>query len=255
MEEIRVIPLGTISPYEKDSMNCPGYLIKYRNKKILLDCGSGITRLLKFPEDLNKLNIIITHYHKDHYSDIGSIQYASYVYHNLGLISNKVNIYLPKNDFNYSKKSIVNNKESYCNYIDVYDGYNFNIEDLNIKLKDNKSHSIESFMVKIENNNVKIVYTSDIGTTNLNDLICFCKNSDLLICESSFLKKHNTDCKTHFTAYDAGILAKDAKVKKLLLTHLWPEEDKKLYLEEAKSVFENTEIAKEGKTLKLWRNC
>lgn len=37
------------------------------------------------------------------------------------------------------------------------------------------------------------------------------------------------------------------KMKKSLLTHFWPEEDKKLYLEEAQQVFENTEIAEEGK--------
>ena len=88
MKEIKITPLGTVSPYPKDDMNCPGFLIEYNNKKVLLDCGNGITRLLKLPKDLNNLNVIITHYHKDHFADIGSIQYASYVYHNLGLLQN-----------------------------------------------------------------------------------------------------------------------------------------------------------------------
>ena len=85
MSEITITPLGTISPYTKGNMNCPGILINYNNKKILLDCGSGITRLLKFPDTLEDLNVIITHYHRDHFGDIGSICYASYVYHNLHL--------------------------------------------------------------------------------------------------------------------------------------------------------------------------
>ena len=65
MSEIVITPLGTISPYTKGNMNCPGFLVEYNNKKILLDCGNGITRLLNFPEDLKDLSVIITHYHKE----------------------------------------------------------------------------------------------------------------------------------------------------------------------------------------------
>ena len=108
-------------------------------------------------------------------------------------------------------------------------------------------------MVKLQNSDFKIIYTSDIGTTNLIGLINFCKNADLIICESSFLQKHNANIKTHMTAYDAGILASKSNAKKLLLTHFWPEEDKKLYLEEAKQNFNHVEVAEEGKKIILKR--
>lgn len=253
MNKIIITPLGTISPYTKENMNCPGFLVEYKDKRILLDCGNGITRLLNFPEDLNNLSIIITHYHKDHFGDLGALQYASYVYHNLGLIYKKIKIYLPKNEFLFNKSSIVSNSESFSEYYDIKDQYSFSIDDLNITFEDNKSHTIESYMVKLQNKDFKIIYTSDIGTTNFSKLIDFCKNADLIICESSFLRKHNSNCKTHLTAYDAGVLATKANAKKLLLTHFWPEEDKKLYFNEAKQVFENVEIAEEGKKLLLRR--
>ena len=51
MKEIAITPLGTISPYPKGDKNCPGFLVQYNNNNILLDCGSGITRLLNFPQD------------------------------------------------------------------------------------------------------------------------------------------------------------------------------------------------------------
>ena len=207
MNELTVIPLGTVSPYCKDNTNCPGFLIKYNNQNILLDCGNGITRLLKFPMDLNNLNIFITHYHKDHIGDISIIQYASYVYNKLGLLENKIKIYLPEQDFNYNLKSILSNKETYSSYLYINDCTKINIEDLEVTFKDNKSHTIESYMVKLQNKDFKVVYTSDIGTTNFEDLIEFCKESDLLICESSFLRSHNSKSKTHLTAYDAGRLA------------------------------------------------
>ena len=106
-------------------------------------------------------------------------------------------------------------------------------------------------MVKLQNKDLKVVYTSDIGITNFKGLIEFCQDADLIICESSFLKKHNANSKTHMTAYDASILAKESNAKRLLLTHFWPEEDKRLYLEEARPIFPDVEVAEEGKKLVL----
>lgn len=253
MSKIEIIPLGTVSPYPKENMNCPGFLIKYNNKNVLLDCGNGITRLLKLPKDLENLNVIITHYHKDHFGDIGALQYASYVYHNLGILNSKIKIYLPENDINFSKQMIISSPESYAEYFDINNNFSFSVDDLNVSFKDNNSHSIESFMVKLQNKDFKIVYTSDVGITNFNALIDFCKNADLLICESSFLKRHNSNSKAHLTAYDASILAKKSNSKKLLLTHFWPEEDKNSYLNEAMQNFQNVEASHENKKLVLER--
>lgn len=251
MSKITITPLGTISPYTKGTMNCPGFFVEYNNKKILLDCGNGITRLLNFPEDLKNLSIIITHYHKDHFGDLGALQYASYVYHNLKLLDKKIKIYLPKNDFAFNKTSIISNNESYSDYYDINDLYTFSVDDLNLSFENNTSHTIESYMVKLQNDDIKIVYTSDIGTTNFNKLVNFCKDADLIICESSFLQKHNSNSKTHMTAYDASILARKSNAKKLLLTHFWPEEEKKLYLEEALQNFQHVYIAEENKKIYL----
>ena len=57
----------------------------------------------------------------------------------------------------------------------------------------------------------------------------------------------------HLYAYEAAQIAKDANVDKLLLTHLYPEVDRSLYLQEAKQVFENTQLAEENKKLILRR--
>ena len=247
MSKLTITPLGTVSPYTKGNWNCPGFLVEYNNKRILFDCGNGITRVLKFPEDLNNLNVIITHYHKDHFGDLGALQYASFVYHNLGLLDERIKIYLPRNDIGYNKASILSNQESYSDYEDIEDSKTFSLEDLKVSFEDNHSHTIESFMVKLQNDKHKIIYTSDIGTTNFQKLIDFCKDADLIICESSFLLRHNSNSKTHMTAHDASILAREANAKRLLLTHFWPEEKKEDYLEEAKECFEEVEVAEEGK--------
>lgn len=253
MNKISITPLGTISPYPKANMNCPGFLVEYHNQKILLDCGNGITRMLNFPNDLRNLHIFITHYHFDHYGDIGCIQYASYCHKNLDNISNPINIYLPIHDYEFRKKSILSNNETYSRYNDISEKNEYKIDDMKVNFYNNRSHNIESYVIKLQNNDFKIIYTSDIGNTNLKELIDYSKNSDLIICESSYLRKHNQNSKTHLTAFDAGLIAKLSNSKKLLLTHFWPDENKEEYLNEAKINFKNTEIATEGKQLILRR--
>lgn len=262
MKEITIIPLGTVSPFPYKEHNCPGFLVKYNDKKILLDCGNGITRYLHLPYDLENLNIIITHLHKDHFGDIGCLQYASYVYHNLGRLKERIQVYLPKNDIGYNKKSITSNEESYSEYHDINEDEKIKIDDLNISFKDNHSHNIESYMIKLENEDFKIIYTSDIGTTNLEEAAEFCKNSDLIICESTYLKRSKTNSKYHLTIEDAALLANKSRSRELLLTHLWPEYNFKdhfddsleeTYLERAKQIFRNLDIAEENKKLVLRR--
>lgn len=249
MSKIIITPLGTISPYCKGKMNCPGFMIEYKDTRILLDCGNGCTRLMKFPDDLKNLHVFITHYHKDHYGDLGALQYASFVYNNLDIIKIPINVYLPENDFDLSKKEILLNKEAYANYHPITKDMRYNIGDLKISFHNNNSHTIETFAIKIESTSHKIVYTSDVGTTNIEGIVEFSKNADLLICESSFLRKHNSNSKTHLQASYSAIIAKKANVRKLLLTHFWPEERKRHYLKEAKQIFKNVNVAREGKKI------
>ena len=96
-----------------------------------------------------------------------------------------------------------------------------------------------------------IVYTGDISFSSKKNLVGFAKNADLLICESSLLQEQSEKAKSHLTAFQAGEIAKEANVKQLLITHFWPEIDKRKYLKEAKLNFSNTKVAVEGKKIKL----
>lgn len=68
-----------------------------------------------------------------------------------------------------------------------------------------------------------------------------------------FLRGQIKSNDNHLFAYEAGKIAKSANVEKLLLTHFWPSIDKEKYVDEAKTIFENTEAAIEGKKLVLRR--
>ena len=84
MKELKITPLGTVSPYCFKNFNCSGYLVKYNGYKYLLDCGNGISRNMNFPFDLINLKILITHLHPDHFEELSVLCQIALVYTRLG---------------------------------------------------------------------------------------------------------------------------------------------------------------------------
>ena len=91
-----------------------------------------------------------------------------------------------------------------------------------------------------------------LDTLDNKKIISFVKDSDLLICESSFLADSENGEKLakehlHLTAKQAGEIAKKSKSKKLILTHISQRYDKdiKKLLAEAKKVFKNSSVAED----------
>ena len=93
----------------------------------------------------------------------------------------------------------------------------------------------------------KITIILDTGLTDA--AIKLAKDSDLLICESTFSKEEKEKAKEylHLTSVDAATIAKKAKVKALILTHISQryEHVPEIILSEAKKVFKNTSIVKD----------
>ncbi len=83
----------------------------------------------------------------------------------------------------------------------------------------------------------------------------FVKNSDVLICESTFLEEEKDKAKErlHLTAKQAAMIAKKSKSSQLILTHISEryEASPELILNEAKSTFKNSSIAYDLKTLEF----
>ncbi len=244
--------LGTVSPHCTEEKNCPGFLITTKNDRILLDCGNGITRNLIFPEELQDLTIIISHLHRDHYGDLLSIAYTTYVYHNLGLLPSPIKIYIPESeDLTIEDYNLLTNlgEEQYFN-IYTYDEFTtISTKDTTISFSKNP-HNIKSYSIKVTENNNSIVYSGDTGYIG-NTLETFAVGTNLLICESTFIKGQKRKKDYHLYAHEAATIANVSKVKQLLLTHFWPTIDKEEYLKEATPIFKNTQVAEENQVLSL----
>ena len=242
--------LGNVSPYVKGKNNCPGYLIEKNDNKVLLDCGSGITREMNLPNDLENLTIIISHLHRDHYADLLTLGYATFVYHRLGLLKEKVKVYIPLEESN-DKTYLTNMDEHFLEFIPYNENTKIQVSDLEITFKQNP-HPVLTYSIKVKDDKHNLVYSSDTGYIN-NTLEDFAKDADLFICETTFLKNQKGAIDNHLTTIEAATIAKKASVKKLMITHTWPEINQKLYLKETKELFKKVIPAKTGKVLKIGR--
>lgn len=242
--------LGTCSPYTTNRHNCPGFLVIENEVKVMLDCGSGCQKLLNLPEDLENLTVILSHLHRDHYNDIFNLQYASFSFHNLKRIKKPIEIYLPSTpELRY--KDITSEEAAFAQYFSLKPEKKIKIGNLEISFCQT-DHPLETYAMKITNGRKTIVYTADTSFSAKQKLVKFAQNADLLICESSLLKSYGfPTINSHLTAEQAGMIANEAGVTQLLLTHFWPEEPIENFVKEAKTIFYNVIAAQEGKIIDL----
>ena len=95
-------------------------------------------------------------------------------------------------------------------------------------------------------------YCSD--TLYYEKIIPLIKDVDLLYHEATFAEIHKGRAKEsfHSTSVQAATIALKANAKKLIIGHFSPRyKDLSLLLNEAKSVFKNTELAEDGNTFKV----
>lgn len=242
---LKITPLGTQSPYAKANSACPSFLIEsYDGVKLILDCGSGSHRFFDM-QNLKNVHIFISHFHKDHYTDLFNYMYTSFSLKNNNLLNEPINIYIPSAP-KESRDEILNEKATFSIIHEIKEEIKYKINDFCIEfLSTIHSEKIESYAFKISYKNFSVVYTGDLQSEGMDILIEFSKNCDILISESSLLESYNNHSLHHLTAKQAGEMAKRANASKLILTHFWPEEDTINYYNEAKKYFDNVYIAKE----------
>jgi ribonuclease Z len=94
----------------------------------------------------------------------------------------------------------------------------------------------------------RLVVVGDTGNTE--NLIDVCRNADGLVIESTYLQEEAEMASQfgHLTAKDAALLAKEAGVKQLFLTHLSRRYREKDVQAEAQQYFENVQVARDFDT-------
>ncbi len=96
-------------------------------------------------------------------------------------------------------------------------------------------HPVPCYGMRIEADGKSLFYTAD--SAFLESFVPFGRNVDLLLCECNFYGNMDASDAGHMTSLDAGKLAHEANVKKLILTHLPHFGELDQLVTEAKSIY------------------
>ncbi|MGQ5377021.1 MBL fold metallo-hydrolase [Lacticaseibacillus paracasei] len=212
---MKLTVLGYLGGYPDAGHATSTYLIESGDYHLLMDLGSGGLLSLEQQFDPLKLDaVLLTHYHHDHIADVGVLQY----YYQLRKGDKKVS---PLPIYGHTKDPLNFASLTFGPYTTAK-GYTadstLHLGPLTLTFLETQ-HPVPAFAVRIVEDvtGKTLVNTSD--TRYFPALAPFSKDADLLMADTNFLADQPQP-RWHLTAPEAGKLARDAQVKRLLLTHL-----------------------------------
>lgn len=241
--------LGCMGAYPSKGRGTTSYLLESDGFHLLIDAGSQtLSQLEKVMSPLDLDAVIISHYHHDHIADLGVLQY-------MWQLSNKrdknrvLPIYGHGNDtFHFNDLTMPQVSQGH-NYLEAN---HLNLGPFSVTFK-KTIHPVECYAMRIvEKRSGKVfVFTADSGyMESLNE---FVKDADLFLADTYLFDGHENH-HAHFTAGEAGKIAKAAGAKRLILSHLPEEGDYDLLKAQAqKQAGENIQVsvAKIGDTYQI----
>jgi ribonuclease BN (tRNA processing enzyme) len=224
--------LGCWAPYPAPGGACSGYLIQHSETSILLEAGNGSFGKLQKHLDFRRLAaVIITHLHPDHYMDLFCLRHAIVGAIRDGMRTGPLALFVPNRpvvDYErlaeYTDAFIINPIENLplvqTNNIDVRQA-RVGMMQLHFAVN---YHPLPAYAVSIDSGEGRLVFSGDTARTR--QLEQLATGADLFLCEASGLDQDIEFVKSgHLTARQAGELARDAGIKRLVITHFYPEYD------------------------------
>lgn len=233
---MRLIVLGSGTCVPSLIRNAPGYYLEQGGTRLLLDCGSGtLLQLEKAGRSYRDIDAVcITHFHPDHFADLMPLLHALRATPGFTRTKDLV-IAGPYGLQEYYDRAIVpiigRPKEFTIILKELGDG--LRIHPLIISAIQTV-HAEKSLAYRIEHEERAIVYTGDAAYDA--GIIDLSRGADLLVIDASFPESMKVE--NHLSTRECGLVAQEAHVKRLLLSHLYPVNvsDQKR-LEECRAVF------------------
>lgn len=216
---MKLTALGVWGGYPTQDAGTTSYLLQSESGfNLLLDCGSRAVTELEHELQPTQLDaVILSHYHEDHIADLGVLRQYRQLYP-LGK-DGWDGMILPiyghaENEAEFSKLTLPSVSEGRA--YDVVNGTKIGPFDINFV---KTVHPVTNYAMRIVERRTGqiLVYTGDTGY--FDGLTELSAGADLLLADVYFLKdKH--DMPNHLSSTEAGNIAKNAGVKRLVLSHL-----------------------------------
>jgi len=233
---MKLIVLGSGTCVPSLSRSAPGYFLTAGDKQLLIDIGSTVPQqLVKAGRSGFEIDaVFITHTHPDHVSGLSPFL------HSLTSTPGKTRVkelYLVgppgiKEYYNRCICSIQGPPKTFPVTViemkEVFELAPFHI------LGTKTVHTANSMAFRFFRNNKSVVFTGDCDFDQ--GLISFSRTAELLVIDCSFPNDMKT--RGHLTPKECALVAKEAGVKKVVLTHIYPSPaPENLRLEEYRAIF------------------
>jgi ribonuclease BN (tRNA processing enzyme) len=217
--------LGTGTVALTGDRGCAGYLYEADDVRLLVDCGSGVTRRLaehglEWPAISH---VAFTHFHIDHHGDFPTLVFA-WKYGQLPARSAPLAVYGPTG----IRALLERLAAAYGDWL-LAPGFPLTVHEIapgdTVSLSDSVRltaqkvpHTAESVAYSIERGGRRIVYTGDTGPDDA--LADWAHGCDVLVCECSL--PESMAIKEHLTPEQCAALAARAQPRHVVLTHFYP---------------------------------
>jgi ribonuclease BN (tRNA processing enzyme) len=220
---LQLTVLGCSGTHIGPERMCSSYLLRSGEYRLLLDCGNGSLSNLQRHCDVSDIDaIVISHLHPDHFADLYGLYYALR-FHDGGPLS--VPVYAPQGAWEFISQLIVSDDTfaKTCQFITAKAGDLLELGPMRVALHA-ANHPIETLASRVEVDGHVLAYTADSAPST--SLVHAARDADLLVADSTWLERQRPlPVGVHMTGLEAGQLAADANVQRLLVTHVYPSND------------------------------
>jgi ribonuclease BN (tRNA processing enzyme) len=242
--------LGGSPAWPNPGQPASGYLLESGDRRVLIDCGSGIAGALRAEDPGPLTDIVISHFHADHWFDLVPLHFL----HLYGIWKTRPrpSVYLPPGGRELVDRvaSVWNGTiESFDRAFDVSefesDGA-IELDELRFTFTPT-THYCPCHAIRIEGPEASIAYTADTAPDER--VTRLVHDADLLVAEAALptASADNEGERGHMAPDEAAALATRAGAARLLLTHVPVENDLGSVLARAQTEFTGpVEVARPG---------
>jgi len=233
-EMLAVSILGCSGSYAAAGGACTGYLMQSPRANVWLDAGPGTLANLQTICRLADIDaIVLTHAHPDHWLE-------------LPVVANAIQWYEPRDPVPVYSNAHMAQRARDLIGPDIDGPFTWHIVDSTdqITIGDQRwsfadtDHYVPTLATRTDVGRETIVFSSDTGPSfSLASLAQPDRPIDLAIIESTFLERSEHPGALHLSADEAGQMASQGNVLRVLLTHQAPLEDRAAHLAKASANF------------------
>ncbi|MCH5286385.1 MAG: MBL fold metallo-hydrolase [Christensenellaceae bacterium] len=229
--------LGMNGPFPSPGGATSGYLVSAGETRVQLDLGSGTLAALTAvtaPESLTAL--VLSHWHYDHCSDVLPL-----VFRLEAMAQEPLHIYAPADEHSLVRQAVQGCAKMTLH--DIAPGDEITLGDMKLTAYQAR-HPVPALMYRLEAEGKTLCYTGDTNTVD--GLVDFARKADLLLADGLFPQAAWAEGKPHLSAALAAETARDAQVKRLVVTHLNPLIDPVGLISEARAIRPDVIRARRG---------